>query len=47
MMGEVLGMAASICVRRETTPRGVYEQYLDELKALMQQGVGRGLAGSP
>jgi hypothetical protein len=46
MMGEVLGMAAAICVQRETTPRGVYEQYLDELKAMMQQGVGRGLVES-
>lgn len=46
MMGEVLGMAASVCVQHETTPRGVYEQYLDELKALMRQGVGRGMVGS-
>lgn len=43
MMGEVLGMAASLCVQHETTPRGVYEKYLDELKAMMRQGVGRGL----
>ena len=44
MMGEVVGMAASLCKRHETTPRGVYEQYLDELKAMMRQGVGRGLS---
>lgn len=42
MMGEVLGMAASLCVQHETTPRGVYEKYLDDLKAMMGQGVGHG-----
>jgi len=37
MMGEVVGKAAWICVRHHTTPRGVYEQYLDILKDLMGQ----------
>ncbi len=37
MMGEVIGKAAWICVRHQTTPRGVYEQYLDILKDLMKQ----------
>ncbi|MHB8900946.1 MAG: FAD-dependent oxidoreductase [Thermoguttaceae bacterium] len=46
MMGEVVGMAASLCVRHQTTPRGVYERYLDDLRALMRQGVGRGLVGT-
>jgi hypothetical protein len=41
MMGEVVGMAASICKKRETTPRGVYENYLDELKKLMKTGAGK------
>ncbi len=41
MMGEVLGMAASLCKQHSTTPRGVYEKYLDDLKALMQRGVGK------
>jgi len=41
MMGEVLGMAASLCRQHGTTPRGVYQQHLDELKALMDRGVGR------
>jgi hypothetical protein len=41
MMGEVVGMAASLCVQHSTTPRGVYQQHLEELKALLQQGVGR------
>lgn len=37
MMGEVVGKAAWVCVRHHTTPRGVYEQYLDILKDLMKQ----------
>ena len=39
MMGEVVGMAASLCKKHDTTPRGVYENHLDELKTLMQKGV--------
>jgi len=41
MMGEVVGMAASLCKKRSTTPRGVYRDYLDELKALMTEGIGK------
>lgn len=37
MFGEVVGKAAWISVRHHTTPRGVYEQYLDILKELMSQ----------
>ncbi len=37
MMGEVVGKAAWICIRHHTTPRGVYEQYLDVLKDLMSK----------
>lgn len=37
MMGEVVGKAAYLCVRHQTSPRGVYEQYLDNLKDLMRQ----------
>ena len=37
MMGEVVGKAAYLTVRHQTTPRGVYEQYLDNLKDLMRQ----------
>ena len=35
MMGEVVGMAASLCKKYNTTPRGVYEDYLQQLKAMM------------
>lgn len=41
MMGEVVGMAASLCKKYDVTPRGVYRYHLDELKALMEQGVNK------
>ncbi len=41
MMGEVVGMAASICAGNGTTPRGVYQDHLEELISLMRAGVGR------
>ena len=41
MMGEVVGMAVSICKDKGTTPRGVYQKYLPELKALMTKGAAR------
>lgn len=47
MMGEVVGMAASICKKRGCDPRGVYEKHLDELKALMTKGVGLGRPQPP
>jgi len=37
MMGEVVGKAAYVAVKRDTTPRGVYQSYLDELKDLWKQ----------
>jgi len=37
MMGEIVGKAAWICVRHDTTPHGVYENYLPLLKELMDQ----------
>ena len=39
MMGEVVGMAASICKKYGVLPRGVYQSHLDELKSLMKEGV--------
>ena len=41
MMGEVVGMAAAVATEQNTTPRGVYEDHLDQLRELMAQGVGR------
>lgn len=40
MMGEVLGMAASICKNENTMPRGIYENHFSELEKLMEVGVG-------
>ncbi len=40
MMGEVVGMAAAVCKRRDGDPRDVYANYLDDLKELMTEGVG-------
>jgi hypothetical protein len=37
MMGEIVGKAAWICVRHETSPRGVYEKHLALLNELMAQ----------
>ena len=42
MMGEVVGMAASICKKHNCNPRDVYKSHLNELKALMGKGVGDG-----
>lgn len=37
MMGEIVGKAAKIAIDHQTTPRGVYEKHLDELKGLMSK----------
>ena len=47
MMGEVVGMAASLCKKHGCNPRGVYESHLGELKALMAKGVGDGKVHPP
>ena len=36
MMGEVVGKAASVAVKRATTPRGVYETYWADMEELLQ-----------
>lgn len=41
MMGEVVGMAASLCKKYGVMPRGVYRSYLDDLKMLMKEGVNK------
>jgi len=40
MMGEVVGMAASVCRAYDTTPRGVFGDCLAQLQAAMRKGVG-------
>ena len=41
MMGEVVGMATSLCKKHSTNPRGIYQHHLEELKELMKRGVGK------
>ncbi len=41
MMGELIGMAASLCKKHATDPRGVYENHLGKLKLLARSGVGK------
>lgn len=43
MMGEVVGMAASICKEKKVNPRAVYQSYLEDLKRLMERGTGKDL----
>ncbi len=40
MMGEVIGMAASVCKKHYTDPRGIYTNYFVDLKKLMLKGTG-------
>lgn len=47
MMGEVVGMAASLCKKHSCSPRDVYASHLEELKALMAKGVGLGKEQPP
>lgn len=37
--GEVVGIASYLCRKLNTTPRGLYESYLQELKTAMAKGV--------
>lgn len=41
MMGEVVGMAASLCKKYGVLPRGVYQKHLGELRTLMCEGAGK------
>lgn len=41
MMGEVVGMAASLCKKHGVLPRGVYQRHLGELQAMMREGAGK------
>lgn len=41
MMGEVVGMAAALCIKNGCLPRGVYQHHLSELKRMMEAGAGR------
>lgn len=47
MMGEVVGMAAAIAHKHNTSPRGVYENHLAKLKDAMTRGAGKSALGPP
>lgn len=40
MMGEVIGMAAALCKQKKADPRGVCQNYLEDLKKFMVTGIG-------
>lgn len=41
MMGEVVGMAASLCKKFNVNPRGIYHHHINDLKELMKEGIGK------
>lgn len=41
MMGEVVGLAASICTSKRLMPRDIYKTNFEDLVALMKKGAGR------
>ncbi len=47
MMGEVVGMAAKLCKDNNCMPREIYKSHLDDLKELMDKGVGDGKKHPP
>lgn len=47
MMGEVVGMAASLCRKHNASPRQVYQRHLSELKTMMKAGAGKDASTLP
>lgn len=41
MMGEVVGIAAYLCMANECKPRDIYQKHLDELKDALHDGIPR------
>lgn len=41
MLGEVVGLAASLCKKYQASPRDIYFYHLDDLKKLMREGAGK------
>jgi hypothetical protein len=39
MMGEIIGMAAAICVDKNCLPKNIYTDYLSDLKVMIRGGV--------
>lgn len=43
ILGEVVGMAASLCKKYKMEPKAIYPARFDELKTLMERGVSKGV----
>ena len=41
ILGEVIGMAASLCKQNGVSPRAIYPSYFDKLKVLMEKGISK------
>jgi FAD-dependent oxidoreductase family protein len=41
MMGEVVGLAAGLCLEQSTTPRDLYDSHFETLRAALHKGVPR------
>lgn len=41
ILGEVVGMAASLCKKNGVSPRAIYPLYFDELKMMMKKGLSK------
>jgi hypothetical protein len=41
LMGEVVGLAASLCKAHDADPNDIYEKHLDEFKKLLTRGVNK------
>ena len=41
MIGEVVGLAASVCKKHNALPRDVYKSHFEDLKVLMKKGAGK------
>lgn len=46
-MGEIVGMAASLCRQYEATPSAIWQHHLSELQTLMSKGVGKHPGANP
>ncbi len=41
MMGEVVGIAANLCIKNDCLPREIYGNHLEDLKKALKEGVPR------
>jgi hypothetical protein len=46
-MGEIVGLAATVCKAHDATPRAVWERHWAELEGLMRRGAGKNPGANP